>query len=61
MQEKSTATDLVKAEIDRLALEDKPAPEPDPQISNLDDVRHRLAIAGQNVRSLFYLQPGKHE
>jgi len=61
MQKKSTATELVKAEIDRLALEATPAPEPDPQVSHLDAVRHRLAIAGQSVRSLFYLQPGKHE
>ena len=60
MQEKKTAAELVKAEIDRLTLEANPAPEPDPQVSNLDAVRHRLAIAGQSVRSLFYLQPGKH-
>lgn len=60
MQKKSTATELVKAEIDRLTQEANPASEPAPKISHLDTVRHRLAIAGQSVRSLFYLQPGKH-
>ncbi|HCB14177.1 MAG TPA: hypothetical protein DEP36_11515 [Gammaproteobacteria bacterium] len=33
----------------------------EPKVSDLDILRHQLAIAGQSVRSLFYLQPGKHE
>lgn len=33
----------------------------EPKISKVDVLRHQLAIAGQSVRSLFYLQPGKHE
>lgn len=59
MQKKEMA-ELVKAEMERLAQESAEAPIADPQVSNLDNVRHRLAIAGQSVRSIFYLQPGKH-
>lgn len=33
----------------------------EPKVSKLDNLRHQLAIAGQSVRSLFYLQPGQHE
>jgi len=61
MQEKVTATELVKAELDRLERESSDVPEADPKVSNLAALRQRLAIAGQGVRSLFYLQPGKHE
>lgn len=60
MQKKVTAAELVKAEMDRLAQESAEVPAAEPKVSDLDILRHRLAIAGQSVRSLFYLQPGKH-
>lgn len=61
MREKVTAAELVKAELLRLENESNDTPVEEPKVSSLDALRHRLAIAGQSVRSLFYLQPGKHE